>query len=174
MFHVEHRVLALSGAAMFTLSREADYAVRVMVDMASAVDERFQSKTLAKDGNIPESFLFKILQTLIRHGVVRSYRGVGGGYQLAVDPARLSLYRLLEMVEGPLTLNLCAVSGDSCEFTEQCGVHDVWAVAQAQLRKTLEEVSIEELARNAQQKKIELAGIGNGSGLLGNRDRSPL
>ena len=156
---------------MFTLSREADYAVRVMVHMASDVGERFQSKTLAKDENIPESFLFKILQTLIRHGVVRSYRGVGGGYQLAIEPARLSFYRLLEMVEGPLTLNLCVVSGTGCEFTEQCGVHDVWAVAQDQLRKTLEEVSIEELARNAQQKKNGLASIGNGLALLGSQDR---
>jgi Rrf2 family protein len=158
---------------MFTLSREADYAVRVMVHMASDVEERFQSKTLAKDGSIPESFLFKILQTLIRHGVVRSYRGVGGGYQLAIDPARLSLYRLLEMVEGPLALNLCVVSGDGCEFTEQCGVHDVWAVAQAQLRKTLEQVSLEELARNAQQKKNRLTSMGSGLELSESRDLPP-
>jgi Rrf2 family transcriptional regulator, iron-sulfur cluster assembly transcription factor len=158
---------------MFTLSREADYAVRVMVHMASDVEERFQSKTLAKDENIPESFLFKILQTLIRHGVVRSYRGVGGGYQLAIDPARLSLYRLLEMVEGPLELNLCVVSGTGCEFTEQCGVHDVWEAAQAQLRKTLEEVSLEELARIAQRKKNGLASIGSGFELLGSRETRP-
>ena len=156
---------------MFTLSREADYAVRVMVHMASDVEERFQSKTLAKDESISESFLFKILQTLIRHGVARSYRGVGGGYQLAIDPASLSLYRLLEMVEGPLTLNLCVMPGTGCAFTEQCGVHDVWAVAQAQLRKTLEGVSLEELARSAQQKKNGLASIGSGFELLESRDR---
>lgn len=154
---------------MFTLSRESDYAVRVVVHMASSVEERFQSKTLAKDGNIPESFLFKILQTLIRHGVVRSYRGVGGGYQLAIDPARLSLYRLLEMMEGPLALNLCVVSGDGCEFTERCGVHDVWAVAQEQLRKTLDDVSIEQLARNFQRKKNQLTSIGSGLELLETR-----
>ena len=156
---------------MFTISREADYAVRVIVQMASSVDDRFQSKTLAKDGNIPESFLFKILQTLIRHGVVRSYRGVGGGYQLAIDPAGLSLYRLLEMVEGPLTLNLCVVSGTGCEFTEQCGVHEVWSSAQNELRKTLESVTIEALARNAHQKKNELVIVGNRLELSHNQPR---
>ena len=140
-----------------------------MVHMASGAEERYQSKMLAKDGNIPESFLFKILQTLIRHGVVRSYRGVGGGYQLAVDPAKLSLYRLLEMVEGPLALNLCVVSGDGCEFTEQCGVHDVWADAQNQLRKTLDDVSIEQLARNFQQKKHSFTEIVNPPELLETR-----
>ena len=158
---------------MFTLSREADYAVRIMVHMASSAEERFQSKTLARDENIPESFLFKILQTLIRHGVLRSYRGVGGGYQLAIDPARLSLYQLLEMVEGPLELNLCVVSGTGCDFTEQCGVHDVWDIAQAQLRKTLEGVSIAELATNAQHKKSGLATIGSGLELSVSRDRPP-
>jgi Rrf2 family protein len=147
---------------MFTLSREADYAVRVMVHIASCPEERFQSKVLAKQENIPESFLFKILQTLIRHGVLRSYRGVGGGYQLAVQPARLSLYELLEMVEGPLALNLCVVSGDGCEFTEQCAVHDVWATAQTQLRKTLQEVSLGDLAMTARQKSDELVGIASG------------
>ena len=55
-----------------------------MVHMACAREGRFQAKALARQEDIPESFLFKILQTLIRHGVVVSYRGVDGGYQLAV------------------------------------------------------------------------------------------
>src|SRR6266404_5319206 len=80
------RARLFPGLTMFTLSREADYAVRVMVHMASGVEERFQSKTLAKDESIPESFRFKILRTLIRHGVVRSYRGAEAVISLRLTP----------------------------------------------------------------------------------------
>ena len=144
---------------MLTISREADYSVRVMVHMASSPGARFQAKGLAKEECIPESFLFKILQMLIKHRVVRSFRGVAGGYQLAVDPAKLSLYRLVEMVEGPIGLNACVMSGISCDLVAQCGAHDVWAVAQTQLRKTLDGVMIADLAQNAQQKRARFAEL---------------
>lgn len=147
---------------MLTISREADYSVRIMVHMASSAGNRFQAKTLAKEEFIPESFLSKILQTLIKHRVVRSFRGVGGGYQLAVDPARLSLYRLVEMVEGPIGLNACVISGVGCELRPQCAVHEVWAEAQAQLRKTLEGISIAGLAENTKQKRSRLAIVSAG------------
>jgi Rrf2 family protein len=141
---------------MLTISREADYSVRVIVHMASSVGGRFQAKVLAKEEAIPESFLSKILQTLIKHRVVRSYRGVGGGYQLAVDPSRLSLYRLVEMVEGPIGLNACVLPGVGCDLAPQCGVHDVWAEAQGQLRRTLEAISIADLAQSTKQKRAQL------------------
>ena len=146
--------------SMLSISREADYAVRLMVHMASSSDERFQAKTLAREECIPEGFLFKILQTLIRHRVVRSYRGTGGGYQLAVEPAKLNLYRLLEMVEGPVGLNLCVLSGFGCELQPRCAVHDIWVLAQTQLRKTLEGATLADLARSSQEKRRQFTGSG--------------
>ncbi|MBI4463877.1 MAG: Rrf2 family transcriptional regulator [Acidobacteria bacterium] len=138
---------------MLTLSREADYAVRLVVHLAASQQEKFQARTLAEEEHIPESFLFKILQLLIRQRVVRSYRGAHGGYQMATDPKKLTLYRLLEMVEGPMGLNVCVLSGVGCELSPQCGVHDVWVTAQAQLRKTLESATIADLARDTRQKR---------------------
>jgi Rrf2 family transcriptional regulator, iron-sulfur cluster assembly transcription factor len=146
---------------MFTISREADYADRILVHMASSPQERFQSKILAKAEGIPESFLSKILQMLIRRRLVRSYRGMGGGYQLAAAPGKLTLYQLLEMVEGPLGLNLCVVSGAGCDFGPQCAVHDVWVVAQDQLRKTLDAVTIDDLARRKRPMGSRLVSIGD-------------
>ena len=142
---------------MLTISRETDYAVRLMVHMATQPDVRHQAKTIAREESIPESFLFKILQTLIKRRLLTSYRGFGGGYQLAVDPESLSLYRLLEAVEGPIGLNACVVSGIGCELTTQCGVHDIWGIAQAQLRKTLEGISVAELSRRTQEKRARFA-----------------
>ena len=103
-----------------TLSREADYAVRLVVHMATATRQRFRARELAEQEQVPESFLFKILQVLIKHRLVRSFRGVHGGYQLAVDPAKLTLFRVLEMVEGPIGLNVCVMTGVGCPLHTGC------------------------------------------------------
>ena len=139
-----------------TLSREADYAVRLVVHMATATRQRFRARELAEQEQVPESFLFKILQVLIKHRLVRSFRGVHGGYQLAVDPAKLTLFRLLEMVEGPIGLNICVMTGVGCPLHTGCAVHDVWVVAQAQLCRTLEGTTVAELAKRTLEKRSAL------------------
>lgn len=139
---------------MLTISREADYAIRLVVHLATSEGERFQARALATAEKVPESFLFKILQMLTKHRLVRSYRGLGGGYQLAVDPTKLTLYRLLELVEGSTALNLCLMSGVGCELQTQCAVHEIWARAQAQLRQTLEGATVAELARHTREKRL--------------------
>lgn len=145
---------------MLTISREADYAVRLVVHLATLPEQRFQAKALAAAEHVPESFLFKILQTLLKHRLVRSYRGLRGGYQLAVDPRKLTLFRLLETVEGPLGLNLCVMSGMGCELRTQCAVHEVWVVAQAQLRQVLESATVADLARRTLEKRMAASRAG--------------
>ena len=141
---------------MLTLSREADYAVRLVVHMATSAGQRFRAKELAVEEKVPESFLFKILQLLIKHRLVRSFRGVRGGYQLTADPAKLTLFGLLEMVEGPIGLNVCVMTGMGCPLQAGCAVHDVWVVAQAQLRQILESATVAELAQRTVEKRFGL------------------
>ena len=106
--------------------------------------------------SVPESFLFKILQLLIKHRLVRSFRGVRGGYQLTADPDKLTLFRLLEMVEGPMGLNVCVMTGMGCPLHTGCAVHDVWVLAQAQLRQVLESATVAELAQRTVEKRSAL------------------
>ena len=148
---------------LLTISREADYAVRIAVHLATSRQERFQAKDLARAESIPESFLFKILQWLIKRGVVRSFRGVRGGYQLAMDPGNLTLYRLLEMVEGPVCLNVCVSPGVGCDLRSRCAVHELWVTAQAQLRRTLQNATLADLARRTKQKRLQFVCRRNGT-----------
>jgi len=157
---------------MLTISREADYAVRLVVHLAASAPDRLQAKTLAEAERVPESFLFKILQLLMRYRLVRSHRGMHGGYQLAVDPAKLTLYRLLELVEGPIGLNVCVLSGVGCELSARCAVHDVWVTAQAQFRQTLESATIAELARRTLEKRRALAERAGGKGRSQTQDEA--
>src|ERR1700687_1882745 len=97
------------------LTRAADYAVRVMIHLASQPEGTVISKTiLAKASEAPESFLSKILQSLARAGLIRARRGIVGGFTLLERGAEASLLDVVESIDGPIALNICLGAGVSC------------------------------------------------------------
>ena len=61
-------------------------------------------RQLAADGNLPERFLLHILRDLVNHGLLRSTRGVDGGYALIRSPHDVTLLEIIEAVEGPMDM----------------------------------------------------------------------
>ena len=132
------------------ITRAADYAVRVMVHMASLPPgARVQRHALAESSDAPEAFLSKVLQNLVAAGLLISHRGAGGGFQLAVPAAAVSLLDVVEAVDGPLQLNLCVGLEPSCERQPLCVVHPVWEEAQAALISVLNGISMARLGRQS-------------------------
>jgi Rrf2 family protein len=130
------------------INRATDYAVRVMVHLAAVPSgQKVPLSTLAEVTDVRQSFLSKILQQLVRQGLVTSYAGTGGGFCLNVDPAAVSLLQVIEAMEGPLQLNVCLASGRSCERKPSCPVHPVWRRAQAAITNVLGGVTLAELAK---------------------------
>lgn len=85
------------------LSRSVSYAVNATIRLAQhASDDPVSCRRLASEGNMPERFLLQILRNLVTHGILRSTRGVDGGYALNRPPDEISLLDLMEAVEGPL------------------------------------------------------------------------
>jgi Rrf2 family protein len=70
------------------------------------------SKKLAESGGMPDRFLLQILRNLVAHGLLRSTRGVIGGYALARSPDEISLLDIIEAVEGPVTFELAEPAPD--------------------------------------------------------------
>ena len=128
------------------LTRAADYAVRVMLHLASQPEGAVVSKTvLAKAAEAPESFLSKILQTLARAGLIQARRGVVGGFFLLPRGAQASLLDVVEAMDGPIALNVCVASGDSCDRHAECPAHQVWLQAQSAMLSVLREAKIAEM-----------------------------
>lgn len=92
---------------------------------------------LAKATDVSGHFLSKVLQQLVRSRLIRSQRGAGGGYVLAIPAERVSLLNILEAVEGPVRLNQCIEDGPSCYRKSWCPAHLVWAEAQAVITNVL-------------------------------------
>jgi len=86
------------------LSRTVRYAVQAAVQLAqSDPAQPVPCSRLAADGQMPERFLLQILRNLVTHGILRSTRGVDGGYVLDKPAEDVSLLELIEAIDGPLT-----------------------------------------------------------------------
>ena len=132
------------------ITRATDYAVRVMIHLASLPPgAKLQQAELSRATDVSGHFLSKVLQQLVRSQFIRSQRGSGGGFALAVAASGVSLLDVVEAIEGPVRLDLCIEEGPSCDRKSGCPAHEVWADAQAALVKVLAAASIASLAGNA-------------------------
>lgn len=129
------------------LTREADYAVRVMVDLAAHPgDGPVRRALIQARQDVPSAYLAKIVQTLARAGLVRTLPGSRGGVALAAAPETVTLLQVVEAVEGPIALNRCVVAPGACPRDRFCSVHPVWLRVQALVRRELGSVTIAALA----------------------------
>ncbi len=129
------------------LTREGDYAVRVLVDLAGRPrGDVVRTEDLTLTTGVPRAYLAKIIQALARANLVLTRQGPGGGVSLGEDPAGITLRRMVEAVEGPIHLNRCLVRAGECPRDTFCAVHPVWARIQAVLLRELEAVTARDLA----------------------------
>jgi Rrf2 family protein len=130
------------------LTRAADYGVRVMIHMATLpAGTRMQRSVLAEATEVPDSFMSKVLQALVKARLIASRRGVDGGFELAVTPGAVSLLDVVQAIEGPMQLNACVGDGANCKRSGSCAAHIVWKEAQDATLKVLKSANIADLAR---------------------------
>ncbi len=85
------------------LSRTVSYAVRATLQLAqNGSSAPVPCSKLASEGEMPERFLLQILRVLVTHGILKSTRGVEGGYSLSRSPEAISLLEVIEAIDGPL------------------------------------------------------------------------
>jgi Rrf2 family protein len=129
------------------LTRAADYAVRVMVQLAaSPTDQRVLLPELAAATDAPESFLSKVLQALSRAGLIDSKRGQTGGFHISSRGRAASMLDVVEAIDGPILLNLCLASGKSCHRKAHCPASPVWERAQRAMLQVLSQAKIADMA----------------------------
>ena len=124
----------------------ADYAIRAMIHLACMPEESVALRTeIAAAQNIPASFMAKILRSLVRARLLRSTRGVNGGFGLARSPAEIDMLEIVEAIEGPLSLMDCVPDPESCFCSRDCPAAPVWKRIQDELRTALRRTTLEDL-----------------------------
>lgn len=119
------------------ITRESDYAIRCVSYLAGQADKISMIDEIAREMEIPRSFLAKILQKLVRASLVRSFRGIKGGFQLAKNPKDISLLDVVEASEGEIALNVCVLDRTLCGRGGNCPVHPVWVEVRRDFRNAL-------------------------------------
>lgn len=102
---------------------------------------------ISEEYKIPRSFLAKILQKLVKAKIVRSYRGVKGGFSLAKQSHEVTVLDVLEAIEGKLYINLCLADKKKCGFAKHCPTTLLWANVQSKVTDTLKKANFEDLSK---------------------------
>lgn len=131
------------------LTQATDYSFRVILNLTLA-NKVVSAKDLAEQEDVPMRFLLKILGSLVKAGILKSYRGQDGGYTLAKDAQDITLLDVIEAVEGPITINRCLNNEDSCNknWTKLCPVHHVLGNIQKNLVSEFSKYNFQDLIDN--------------------------
>jgi Rrf2 family protein len=132
---------------MLRLSKKADYALIAMKHLALlGPDGSASAREIAEQYEIPLELMAKVLQRLVRHGLLTSHQGTRGGYHLARGPERISVADVIQAIEGPVTVTACSVEDERCDQYSTCNVRDpLWRV-RARILAALGECTVAELA----------------------------
>jgi Rrf2 family protein len=138
------------------LSRTVAYAVRATLQLAkSDAATPVPCSQLAANGNMPERFLLQILRSLVTHGILRSTRGVDGGYALVRSPDEVSLLEVIEAIEGPLNTGEPLTAGMSEE--SQLRLQDALRTVTDHSRRQLEAIKLSQLLEPPSNTEIDNA-----------------
>lgn len=132
------------------ITLEADYAVRIVHCLAES-RQRMDAKNISAQTGVTLRFSLKILRKLVAEGLVKSYKGTKGGYELAKPPEEISLANVIETVEGKYVLSRCCCEDDDgyqCSRTNDgcvCSFHKVYSDISQLVREKLEEVKFSQM-----------------------------
>lgn len=147
------------------ISRKIDYGLRAMIFLASQPTDRVVPfREVARSMDVPEDFMAKILKTLVSRKLLLSTRGAHGGYKLARPPSQISMLDVIEAVEGPVRVNVCADNHDACSLSKACSMYSIWKLGQDRMLEvyrsaTLDKLAMHELrARAINAARLRVAG----------------
>jgi Rrf2 family protein len=104
------------------------------------------AREIAEQYDIPIELLAKVLQRLVRRGLLASHQGTHGGYKLARVPTLISVADVIQAIEGPVTVTACSTDDGTCDQYAKCNVRDpLWRVRE-RILSALGECTIAELA----------------------------
>jgi Rrf2 family protein len=136
---------------MFQISRRADYAVRIMIELGMNDGSFLSATKVARRTAVPKAFLHKITPDRVKQQLIATQSGPSGGLTINRPTTEINLRQILEAVEGPICLNVCLLRPQECKRDAICPAHDFWGRLQIMLIEQLEAVTLAALIAEAKQ-----------------------
>lgn len=135
------------------VSTRGDYASRALLSLALHAPETGPTsvRDIAERTALPQPYLEQILLALKGAGLVRSKRGVGGGYVLARSPAEITLGEIVSAVDGPIAVGDFGAphQNGACDHEGQCVLLTVWADLGEHMRQHLDTYTLADMVTRA-------------------------
>jgi Rrf2 family transcriptional regulator, iron-sulfur cluster assembly transcription factor len=137
-------------------SSACDYAIRAAAHLARDPGGLVQLRDIAGDEGLPAPFVAKVLQSLVRAGILRSVKGPRGGYGLARPPRDITLLMVRSAVDGTADLEACAVGLGPCSTQMPCPLHDAFRPTREAIRRYLETTTLAHMSSAIARKRALL------------------
>jgi Rrf2 family protein len=135
------------------LSTKSRYGTRLMLDLAKHYGDGYvQLKEVAAREGISLKYLEQIMIPLKKAKLVKSVRGAGGGYKLARPPEKISVGKIVALLEGGGQLIECSKRPHSCDRSEHCATRNLWIETAQAMYERLERITLLDLM--ASQKEL--------------------
>lgn len=127
-------------------SKTCEYAIRALSYLAAKPDQKLTMiPEIGNKTQVPEAYLAKIFQALVKHEILISRRGPSGGFSLKKKPSELTLLEIVKAVDDIERLNACVMGLEDCSIVNACPMHEVWADTKQKVIERLEACSLSEL-----------------------------
>jgi len=133
---------------MLRLSKKADYALMAMKHLAQKSNggPSTSAREIAEQYDIPIELMAKVLQRLVRTGLLVSTQGTRGGYTLSRPSALISVADVIQAIDGPVTVTACSSQKSDCEQYGKCSIRDpLWQIRE-RIVSALGTVTLAEMA----------------------------
>jgi Rrf2 family protein len=130
------------------LSQTAEYALRTVLFLADT-DGAARVEEIARRLNVPRNYLSKTLHRLAQEGVLRSTRGKGGGFRLAVPADQLKLLRVVEPFDDIAGQRRCLLGRPQCNDRNPCPAHHEWRAVSERVTAFFRDRTVGDLLRSA-------------------------
>lgn len=142
-------------------SRECEYAIQSLLYLAlKKPGERTTSRELAEKLGIPYHFLGKIMQRLTHKGLLVSHRGADGGFAFSMSPEEITLFHIVEAIDGVAFTNMCVLGYSECTPDTPCSVHESWTDLREGIYRMLVRKNIAAMARDMKKPEYLIARNG--------------
>jgi Rrf2 family protein len=142
---------------MLKLSKKADYGLMAMKHLAENSHRgTCSAKDVAEAYAIPPEALAKILQRLVKAGLLHSQHGMNGGYTLARDPGEITAFEVIRAIDGPLFITSCVTVRGECDQSDRCTIREPLRRVNESIEQVLRRITILEM--KDQDETLDVSG----------------
>jgi len=152
---------------LLKLTKKADYALMAMKHLAERLSEgSLSAKDVADAYGIPPEALAKILQKLVKAGLLQSQHGTNGGYVLARPAHTISAFEVIQAIDGPLFITSCITVRGECGQSDRCNIREPLRKVNESIEAVLKRIKISHMREEPDQvevrapKAVDLVTIG--------------